>query len=284
MATVPTQLELRPRTWGGRRPGAGRKPSGRRVGVPHRARAPHRRRHPAHVTLRAQRVLPSLREERLFGVLRRGLALGSRGGLRILEFSVQRDHLHLIVEAEDGHALSRGIQGLAIRVAKAVNRALGRRGHVWGDRYHVRALNTPREVRNALVYVLQNWRKHMPAIRGLDPCSSAIWFRGWRRAIPTEAARAPVVAGAHLARRGGLATARTDRRRRGAGAATAAKGKEQEGRERAGVSRSRLDATAAASVVTSPEEQRFFLDSGVPARRGFVCIVTLTETTCARSG
>ena len=157
-------------------------------------RAPHQSRHPAHVTLRARHVLPSLREDRLFAALHRGLALGSRGGLRILEFSVQRDHLHLIVEAEDGGALSRGVQGLAIRLAKAVNRALGRRGHVWEDRYHVRALSTPREVRNALVYVLQNWRKHMPGVRGFDPCSSAVWFRGWRSAIPTEAARSPVVA------------------------------------------------------------------------------------------
>jgi len=192
--TRPAQLELRPRTWGGRRPGAGRKPSGRKVGVPHRTRSPHLSRHPAHVTLRAQGVLPSLRGSRLFSALRRGLVLGSRRGLRILEFSVQHDHLHLIVEAADGRALSRGIQGLAIRLAKAVNGVLGRRGRVWADRYHARALKTPREVRNALVYVLQNWRKHMPGLRGLDPCSSALWFRGWRRAIPTEAARSPVAA------------------------------------------------------------------------------------------
>ena len=194
MARVPMQLELRPRAWGGRRAGAGRKPSGRKVGVPHRTRAPHQPRHPAHVTLRAQRVLPSLRGDRLFRALCRGLLLGSRGGLRVLQFSVQRDHLHLIVEAEDGHALSRGIQGLAIRLAKAVNRVLRRRGRVWGDRYHVRALNTPREVRNALVYVLQNWRKHMPGSGGVDPCSSAAWFSGWGRRIPVEPTRSPVVA------------------------------------------------------------------------------------------
>ena len=119
---------------------------------------------------------------------------GSRGGLRILQFSVQRDHLHLIIEAEDGRALSRGIQGLAIRLAKAVNRILGRRGRVWGDRYHVRTLKTPREVRNALVYVLMNSRKHLPGIRGLDPCSSAVWFSGWRSRIPAEPTRSPVVA------------------------------------------------------------------------------------------
>jgi len=127
------------------------------------------------VTLRAQRLLPSLRTDRLFGAVRGGLAAGSRGGLRILEFSVQSNHLHLIVEADDGRALSRGIQGLAIRLAKAVNRILGRRGRVWGDRYHVRALKTPSEVRNALIYVLQNWRKHLPGFRGFDPCSSALW-------------------------------------------------------------------------------------------------------------
>src|SRR5437879_742472 len=194
MARVPMQLELRPRAWGGRRAGAGRKPSGRKVGVPHRTRAPHQPRHPAHVTLRAQRVLPSLRGDRLFRALCRGLVLGSRGGLRILQFSVQRDHLHLIIEAEDGRALSRGIQGLAIRVAKAINRILGRRGRVWGDRYHARALATPREVRHALVYVLQNWRKHLPGVRGLDPRSSARWFTGWRSSTSVPAGWSPVAA------------------------------------------------------------------------------------------
>jgi len=85
----PTQFELRPRTWGGRRPGAGRKPSGRRVGVPHRPRPDHVPRHPAHVTLRARAGLPSLRGGQLFATVRRCLAQGSRGGFRILHFSVQ---------------------------------------------------------------------------------------------------------------------------------------------------------------------------------------------------
>ena len=115
----PLQLELRPRTWGGRRPGAGRKPSGRKVGVRHRPRPPHERRHPVHVTLRAHRKVPSLREERLVLALRHGLAKGSRGGFRILHFSIQTDHVHLMAEAADGRALSRGIQGLGIRLAKA---------------------------------------------------------------------------------------------------------------------------------------------------------------------
>ena len=152
----PRQLELRPRTWGGRRAGAGRRPSGRKVGVPHRPRPPHERWHPVHVTLRARHGLPSLRSDALFATVRRGLSQASRGGLRLVEFSVQRDHVHLLVEAVDVRVLSRGIQGLAIRIARAVNRVLRRRGRVWIDRFHARALRTPREVRNALVYVLQN--------------------------------------------------------------------------------------------------------------------------------
>src|SRR5262249_22714935 len=74
-------------------------------------------------------------------------------------FSVQSDHIHLLVEADEPAALVRGMQGLAIRVAKSVNRALKRCGAVWADRFHARTLRTPREVRNALVYVLNNVKK-----------------------------------------------------------------------------------------------------------------------------
>jgi hypothetical protein len=73
-----------------------------------------------------------------------------------------------------------------------VNRALHRRGAVWGDRYHARTLATPREVRNALVYVLNNWRKHVPGASGLDSRSSAAWFTGWRTPVLLPLVMAPV--------------------------------------------------------------------------------------------
>jgi hypothetical protein len=110
---------------------------------------------------------------------------------RVLQFSAQADHVHLVVEADLPNALSRGLQGLAIRVAKAINRALRRRGGVWADRFHARSLATPREVRNAFIYVLQNVRKHLRAVRGLDPRSSAAWFDGWKDAPPWPAAVRP---------------------------------------------------------------------------------------------
>ena len=116
----------------------------------------------------------------------RGALAGARErfGFRLVHFSVQRTHLHLLAEANDRRALTCGMQGLAIRVAKAVNRRLGRRGKVFSDRYHARALRTPRETRLLLRYVLCNLRKHAPSALPagfMDGCSSAPWFEGWSR-------------------------------------------------------------------------------------------------------
>jgi putative transposase len=165
----------------------GRRSTPTRVGAAHRARSSHCRRHPAHVTLRRVRALPSMREQSLFLSLRRAFAQTARSWFRVVQFSVQADHVHLMVEADDKRSLSRGMTGVSVRLARAFNRALGRHGAVWSERYHSRDLRTPREVRNALVYVLMNRRKHtmmaaIPAIAHLDVCSSARWFDGW--AVP----------------------------------------------------------------------------------------------------
>jgi REP element-mobilizing transposase RayT len=190
--------------WGGRRDGAGRRPiRGRLRPVPHRARPNHQSRYPLHVTLRVA-GLPSLREQVLFLAVRAALARSSHCAFRLVHYSVQTNHIHLIAEANDKPSLSRGVQGLAVRIARSVNRALGRRGHVWSERYHSRALRNPRETRFALRYVLFNFRKHSRArASGLDPCSSAAWFDGFREHLP-EAQGPPIVVRARtwLARRG----------------------------------------------------------------------------------
>jgi REP element-mobilizing transposase RayT len=149
--------------------------------VRHRAREAHSAAHPVHVVLRSR--LRSLRTQFVFPTVRRALsqATRARGDFRVTQFSVQGDHLHLIVEASHKSALSRGMQGLAIRVARAVNRLIFRRGKLWADRFFSRELKSPRVVRNALAYVLDNFRKHRA--RGgawIDPCSSAPYFNGFR--------------------------------------------------------------------------------------------------------
>lgn len=193
MARRAQQLELSIRSWGGRREGAGRKPSSGRRSVPHRARPVHAVHCPVHVTLRAA-GLPSLRGARTFGVVRTALAAASNGVFRIVQWSVQVNHLHLIVEADEPAALAKGVQGLAVRIARAVNRVSGRRGAMWEGRYHAHALRTPLEVRRGLLYVLQNWQKHVPGAHGVDPRSSAAWFTGWRERVEIGAGPAPVAA------------------------------------------------------------------------------------------
>lgn len=175
------------RTWGGARRNAGRKPARPRRRVAHVLRDAHDPRCPVHVTLRAHADVASLRRAAIFPAVRRALGASSTAAFRLIHFSVQSNHLHLIVEADEPDRLRRGMHGLAIRVARAVNRVLGRRGKVWADRYHARALRTSREVRSGIVYVLQNIRKHIAGARGIDPCSSAPWFTGWRTGprVPT---------------------------------------------------------------------------------------------------
>jgi REP element-mobilizing transposase RayT len=148
--------------------------------VAHRTRAEHKARHPTHLTLRAGRQAPNLRQQVVFFEVRRALRRASRAWFRVVHFSVQNDHIHLLVEAHDKLAIARGVAGFAVRVARRVNRLVGRRGRFWGDRYHVRDVRTPREVRNAIVYVVMNWQKHVRRARGMDPCSSAFWLDGWK--------------------------------------------------------------------------------------------------------
>ena len=112
-------------------------------------------------------------------MIREALSRKKVSWFRIVHFSVQHTHIHLLVEAEDAVALSRGMAGLTIRMAKNVNARLGRRGPFVGERYHARALKTPREVRNGLVYVLMNSKKHGVATRDVDPMSSAPGFEGF---------------------------------------------------------------------------------------------------------
>ncbi len=131
------QLDLPvPAGWGGKREGAGRARMLERPSPPHVSRPQHDSRHPVHVTLRARQGLVSLRSERVFAVLVRALERSNRFSLRIIHYSIQQDHVHLIVEADGARALDRGLRGLTVRTARAINRTLGRSGQVWNQRYH----------------------------------------------------------------------------------------------------------------------------------------------------
>ncbi|MBM3976682.1 MAG: hypothetical protein FJ299_06795 [Planctomycetes bacterium] len=174
------ELPFEGHNWGGRRAGAGRKPSGSRALHTHLARPERCARFPLHITTRVRSGLPSLRQRRTLALLVAILRDGSdRFGFRLIEYSVQSNHFHMLVEVSNQGALTRGTKGLFVRLARHLNRLWGRRGQVFPDRYHVRELRSPTEVRRALAYVLHNARRHGAFGRGIDPFSSGPWFDGF---------------------------------------------------------------------------------------------------------
>jgi REP element-mobilizing transposase RayT len=144
---------------------------------------------PVHVTLKIEEGLPDLRELapyevcwRAFEAARERAGRKVEGWFRLVHYSVQGDHLHLVVEASDRDALSRGVNGLCVRLARGLNKLWKRTGKVFADRFHHHVLRTPKEVYNALRYIFNNARKHG---RGTwkgrpDPFSSGPWFKGWK--------------------------------------------------------------------------------------------------------
>lgn len=171
---------------GGRRRGAGRKSKQARPGRRHARRADFSGRHPLHVVLRVDGVVGTLRRRATYKAIRDATRTAAqKQRVRIVHLSVQRHHIHMIVEAVDRAALARGMQGFQIAAARCINRALGRRGRVFVDRYYVEVITTPTQTLRALTYTLCNWRHHGED-RGaeartwlVDPFSSGALFTGW---------------------------------------------------------------------------------------------------------
>jgi REP element-mobilizing transposase RayT len=176
---------------GGKRRGAGRPPKGARAGAPHKARPALSARYPVHVVLRVVAAVGSLRRGRVYHAVREATLTAARfGRIRIVHVSIQRTHVHLLVEATGKGALASGMQGFQISAAKHINAAISkgrpgprRRGTVFPDRYHAEIITSPTQARHALAYVLGNWRKH-----GED--RSAV-MRGWRIDVFSSAAAFP---------------------------------------------------------------------------------------------
>lgn len=145
---------------GGPRPGAGRKLlPGKRRSVSHKKRPPLKPRHPVHVVMRTREVT-NLRGPAFGTLLHCFRAMRGWPGFRLVHYSVQSNHIHLIVEAHDERALSLAMQSLAIRVARNLNQALMRRGSVFADHYFAEQMKSPAQVRHTLRYVLRNVEHH----------------------------------------------------------------------------------------------------------------------------
>jgi hypothetical protein len=141
-----------------------------------------------HVTVRLRPGLPSLRTVKLVREIERSLpAACDRGDFRLVHYALLSNHAHLVIEAANASALARGMKAVGSRLARAVNRVFDRCGPVLAERFHLRVLRTPLEVRRALAYVLLNARRHAPGTGPavtIDPASSGRWFNGWTRWLP----------------------------------------------------------------------------------------------------
>ncbi len=167
------------------------------AGAPHKRRPSLSRHHPVHVVLRVVHAVGTLRRRLAHQAIREAtFVVMKREDFRIVHMSLQRTHIHLLVEASDRRALSRGMQGFQISAAKHLNRMISkgrpgprRKGRVFSDRYYAQVIKSPQQARHALSYVLNNWRKHIedrdPRMAGwtFDWFSSAWTFADWKELI-----------------------------------------------------------------------------------------------------
>lgn len=161
--------------------------------MPHDKRPVLRERHPVHITLRVVTEIGSLRRRAAYHAIRQATLIAAmRGSIRIVHLSIQRTHIHLLVEAKDQRALAQGMQSFQVSAAKHLNAAVGkmnggprRRGAVFTDRYHARIITSPTQARHALNYCLGNWRHHAEDRVSpmnewkIDWFSSAAMFPDW---------------------------------------------------------------------------------------------------------
>ncbi len=184
----PEQGSLPFRNWGGARKGSGKKLTAEKASVPHRPRpalSPH---HPVHVTLRLAEGLPSLRQRKEIQVFRAVLVrMSEHLGFRVVLYSVQSNHIHLMIEIDAAEAFAKGMRSLLARLVAAYHRLWDCRGSLFPSRYHARDLVTPMEVRHAVLYILNNRYKHgSRTSKTLDPYASGAWFSGWRESFTIE--------------------------------------------------------------------------------------------------
>jgi len=200
-AQTSLSFEREPRSRrGGRRLNAGRKPNGAAASRPHTSRPRLEGLLPVHVTIRVASHVYNLRSRRSFAVVGRAIGIAAeRFGVRILEFSVQGNHMHLVVEAAAHEALSRAMQGFSIRVAKGLNAMMKRRGRVLADRYHARILESRADAHRVVRYVRNNYRKHMAQIGRPLPTTFVDPFASPRADIELPAPRTSLL---HRAREG----------------------------------------------------------------------------------
>ena len=175
-----------PKTRGGRRPGAGRKHIYNEGA--HAARPTINCKRPLHITLRLRAGLANLRNREILKHIRKSILRAQEFGLRINQYSILKNHIHLLVEVDDPVHLQRGMMSFNGRLGRLLRRQPGfdakkyPRG-LFTSRYHQKVIRNARQMKNTLAYVLLNASKHFKRVAYIDEYSSGFSFRGWRELL-----------------------------------------------------------------------------------------------------
>ena len=106
-----------------------------------------------HITVRFTKGLPNMQTAKMFRIFRQAVVGAKAHGLQVVEFALLGNHYHLLVEAQSNSQLNSAMKSLNIRLARTLNFLLKRKGAVVSDRFDLKILRSPTQVRNALVYI-----------------------------------------------------------------------------------------------------------------------------------
>lgn len=150
---------------------AGRKPIHDK-GIRHISRPTLRRPSSLHLTVKVLRNKAEIKNKSVLKLLRHAIQRARLQGLKIIHYSLEYDHVHLLIEAENNHILGKGMQALGVSLSKGINRLKNLKGAVYKHRYHFRQITSPRQLKNVLGYIFNNGVKHGTASSIVNPYNS----------------------------------------------------------------------------------------------------------------
>lgn len=163
--------------------GAGR-PAIHDRGIRHIARDEIKKPIPLHLTIKIEKTKAGLKNKAMLKLLHHCIKKSRMKGLRIVHYTLEFDHVHLLVEATNKETTSKGMQSFGIAFSKGINKLKCLKGRVFKTRYHFRKLNSPREIKNVLNYILGNSIKHGQSPSIITPYNSLLAVKEMKRLYP----------------------------------------------------------------------------------------------------
>ena len=104
-----------------------------------------------------------LRDERIAAIMQDTLRHFDGERYQLICWCIMPNHVHVLIEVNEGWSLSRIMHGWRSYTAKEANRILGRTGKFWMEEYYDRYIRDDNHLQKTINYILNN-----PANAGLD--------------------------------------------------------------------------------------------------------------------